>query len=185
MSSDSRYNSSDDEGSDERSNDYVEDSTEAECEEWEELTEADLDLFEAITRNDGTGVRLALRSGAKVNCNHSEGNHATPLYKASTLGYDEIVRILLDAGADIRWRDWRGQSALWGAVGGGHLSTVEILHNHDNGLLNDEDRFGETILQIAILDLQFEIVRFLLDRGANALVITEEDEATTLMLAWL
>ena len=69
-----------------------------------------------------------------------------------------------------------------GAVEGGHLSTVEMLHNHDNGLLNDEGRCGETILQMAILYLRFEIIHFLLDNGANALLITD-DESTTLMLS--
>jgi ankyrin repeat protein len=126
-------------------------------------------------------VQQALQNGANVNC-YSENHDDTPLTSACERGNDDIVRILLDAGVD-PWRiSYGGASAMRNAVEGGHLSIVELLINHDKGLLEIEDSFEQTPLMFAINHRLFGIVPFLLDRGANALA-TNDDESTTLMAA--
>ena len=56
-------------------------------------------LFSGISSNDIAAVQRALRNGANVNATH-RWSHATPLLQACSSGYDEIVRVLLDAGAN-------------------------------------------------------------------------------------
>ena len=147
------------------------------------FAEANRDLFDAVTRIDVAGVRRALRNGANVNCS-DDFDVTSPLIEACQRGHEEIIRILLDAGAD-PWRTNNGGavSAMLAAVDGGHLSTVEILLNHDNDLLEIENYFGRRPLLAAIGNQQLDIVHLLLDRGANALAISKGDGETTLMVA--
>ena len=181
MSSNSSNNSSDDEGSGESSIGYDEDSSEEELGDF--LSEDDRELLTAVNRNDSAGVQHALKNGANVNRNRAGIHYGSPLFNACNLGYDEIVRILLDAGADIRWRNKGNWSSLLTACSNGRLSIVEMLLNHDKDLLNNGGRYGETPLKAAIEYRRTGIVHFLLDRGANALAITKRDGLTTLMLA--
>ena len=99
-SNNSSESMNDDEGSDElsRNDEYSSEEEEEKEELWEE---ADSVLFQAVARNDAATVRQALRNGANVNC-YMDDFCRTPLMKACKRGYDEIVRILLDAGADAR-----------------------------------------------------------------------------------
>ena len=147
------------------------------------VTQIDLDLFAAVKGNDAAAVLQNIQNGANVNCIHSEGSHknikTTPLMKACQRGYDEIVRMLLDAGACPRWRRYGGDwSAIESACFRGNLSLVEMLINHDNSLLEPANK---TLLLCAIREGHVEIVRFLIDRGVN--VHAREDETTTLMTA--
>ena len=88
----------------------------------------------------------------------------------------------MDAGADARWRNHENLSAIENACHKGQLSIVEILLNHDNGLLETPGFMGLTPMLVAIGCWRFEIAHFLLDRGANILA-TNEDGLTALMLA--
>ena len=102
----------DEEESDEISNAEDENVVEEEEESEEELSEADRDLLTAIERKESANVRKALRNGANVNCSSDEDYVTSPLMTACEGGYDKIVRILLDAGADVRWRYHDNQSAI-------------------------------------------------------------------------
>ena len=100
-------------------------------------------------------------------------------------GSDEIVRILLDAGADARWKDYEGRSPITLACGSGRgvLSFVETLLNHDHDLLEFSSGHGFTPLSLAInYNGETEVVRFLLERGANV-HSTSEAGMTILMTA--
>ena len=108
----------------------------------------------------------------------------TPLIEACERGHEEIIRILLEAGADPRrtHSGWSA-SAIVAAVEEGHFSIVEMLLNHDNGQIEMEDRNGNTPLLAAIFNQQqFDIVHLLLDRGASALA-TNKDGETPLIIA--
>ena len=70
---------------------------------------------------------------------------------------------------------------MWAAILCGHWSTIELLLNHDNGLLEiASEPYGGTPLMVAILSREWEIVHRLLDRGANALVTSKEGFPTLL-----
>ena len=152
-----------------------------------ELSEADRGLLEAVRRNDAEGVQHARRNGAIVNFvkNGNEDDEQedwTPLMKACECGYDEIVRILLDAGADAWWKNGCGSSAIIEAILGAHLSIAEMLLHHDEDLLEIEDGYGQTPLFSATENRNSGFVSFLLNRGANAFA-TDKYGKTTLMYA--
>ena len=147
------------------------------------------ELFEGIDRQDAAAVQLALRHGANANCARCAGNDfdestTTPLNEACKHGLDDIACILLDAGANARWRDSDGASAILSACEHGHLSIVELLINRDNGLMEIADSYRRTPLLVATFLDRTEVVRFLLNRGASAHQ-TYQDGGTPLGLACL
>ena len=121
-------------------------------------------LWTAIRRSDAVGVERAIRKGANVNVLDLDW---PPLTFACERGYDEIARILFNAGADVWWKNDNDWSAMFAAVEEGHLSIVEMLLNHDHDLLEIADGYGQTPLVSAANRGRVDVVRFLLDRGAN------------------
>ena len=124
-------------------------------------------LVGAVDRNDAAAVQRALRHGADVNCTCGLFQDSSPLMEACQEGNNEIVRILLDAGADARWINEYQFSAIEKACATGNLSIVETLLNHDKDLLEIiVHENGSTPLFTAIELQYFDIVRFLLDHSA-------------------
>ena len=85
---------------------------------------------------------------------------------ASDGGFPDMVRILLDTGADAR-QYCRSFTALRSPCSNGHLGIVELLVNHDTSLVNMGKHMWAKPLFAAIEQGHSEIVRFLLSRGAN------------------
>ena len=105
------------------------DSSEEYDEEYDEqhLPNAAFDLFEGIRSRSTLAVKHSLRRGANVNYfrgYHNKSIPTTPLMEACEYGYDEIVRILLDAGADAWRKGSMDYSAIWYACSYGHLSII-------------------------------------------------------------
>ena len=140
-------------------------------------------LHAAVWDKDAGAVRNCLQKGANVNALH-RWYGMTPLFEASVWGApDEIVQILLNAGANTRWRNKLfGLTAAGEACHNQHLTMVEILIDHDNGLLEITDFRGDTPLFNAIHGRNVDIVRFLINRSAN-LTATNFDGLTPLLCA--
>jgi ankyrin repeat protein len=182
----SSTNNSNNKNNDERRRDFV---------RFHKLPEYCQLLFEGVRCNDAAVVQQALRNGADVNCvsnddyddgddDDNDHHDTTPLCEACRRGFDEIVGILLDAGADARWKDRDGlSSSILMACAGRHVSTVQLLINHDDSLLEMSSASGMTPLLVAVFYHQFDIVRFLLDRGANIYVTHRYGRMTALMYA--
>jgi len=71
-------------------------------------------------------LELLLRSGAKVNL-ISEDRGSTALFDGAIGKHTELVKALIEAGADTNIKDKEGQTALVVAVGAGDEETVEML----------------------------------------------------------
>ena len=126
-------------------------------------------LLNATEQSDIAGVQRAIQEGAEVNCVNSLRDH--PLGKACQRGLDDIVRILLDAGANTRFENSQGCSPIMRACAIGHLSIVEMLLHYDQELLEIANQYGESPLLIAAKCGRADIVRFLLDQGANVFAV--------------
>ena len=64
----------------------------------------------------------------------------TPLHLAASTGDTELVRILIEAGADAAVRDAQGASPLHLAVAGGHTEAVRVLVEAESG---SDEKDGE------------------------------------------
>lgn len=113
---------------------------------------------------DGNLHRMQLLhlAGANVNV---RGNCCLPLYLASGEGRLEVVRYLLDQGADVNAREQFGDTALTEAVFNGQLAAARelLLRGADVNAIGD----GGTALDIAINRNHTAIADLLKHRGGR------------------
>ncbi|KAN0137681.1 Ankyrin repeat-containing domain protein [Lactarius tabidus] len=112
-------------------------------------------------------ARMLLRLKADVNSQNDEG--LTPLQRASQVrreGQQDIMRLLLDHGANVDMRDNSGNTALHFAVSEGHPDIMRLLLDCDANV-NMRDISGNTALHVAASEGHLEVARILLKLGAN------------------
>jgi ankyrin repeat protein len=130
-------------------------------------------LYQAAGRGNGAIVRLLL-SHSKAELNVKGQRRMTPLLLALSRGYAEVVKYLLEAGADVTLADEAGNTALYQAVGRGHAEIVRLLLSHSKAELNVKGQRGMTPLLLALRQGYTEVVKYLLEAGAD---VTLTDEA--------
>jgi ankyrin repeat protein len=113
---------------------------------------------------DGNLRRLQLLHFAGANVN-SRGNCCMPLYLAAGEGRLEVVRYLLDHGADVNAREKFGDTALSEAVFNGQLTAVKelLFRGAEVNAVSD----GGTALDIAIARNHIEIAALLKHHGGQ------------------
>ena len=111
-------------------------------------------------------IEKLLDAGADPNTTPPEGE--TVLMTAARTGKVSAVKALLARGAEVNARErWRGQTGLMWAIVEGHTATVEALIDH-NADLNARSNGGWTPFLLAVREGRLDIVRLLLDLGADA-----------------
>ena len=127
--------------------------------------EANSALMLAAERGNAANIITALDQGANINITNSFG--ITALMGAAKSGHTEIVKLLLEHGADVaRVDEANGATALMFAAKKGHTETVKLLLDNDANI-NQADPHGYTALMYAAAAGHEETVRLLLDRGAQ------------------
>ena len=117
-------------------------------------------------------VRALIELGAELDQADTTG--CTALHWAANEGYNDIIRIILDAGAKagiktaalINRRDKKGFTALMHAAGQGHVHTLEMLVRHGADI-NQANDFGHTALITAASEGKVECVQALISFGAR------------------
>jgi ankyrin repeat protein len=122
-------------------------------------------LREATLLNDVDLARRRLDEGADPNTGQFM-YHGPLLMIAAELGYDEIVKLLLDRGADTEATDDLGQTALMRAADAGRANIVELLIDR-GAKLNTVDWCSGSALGHAAIMNHRDVVALLLARGAE------------------
>ena len=121
------------------------------------------EFYDAICDNDIDAVEALIADGAKVNVKDYDG---TPLHTAAWCGCTEIVKMLIDAGADVNAKNSYGNTPLDLAVRYGHADVVNLLI--DAGAdVNAKDLDAWTPLHVASLYGNIKIIKVLIDFGAD------------------
>jgi uncharacterized protein len=127
----------------------------------------EMSLFEAASLGRTDIVRQHIRAGTDLN---NWFNAQTPLMVASEDGHENVVRLLLNAGADVhvRSRNSSDATALDHAVKGRHLGIMKLLIQHGANV-NAKSSQGITTLMGACgyHSRHPDIVKFLIQQGAN------------------
>lgn len=128
-------------------------------------TEADLALLAAARQDDWRVViDLVKRGEAHVNARDERGGSVLVL--ASGAGADDVVRLLLQRGADLERLGEDGFTPLGAAAFRGHRSTVRILTRAGANLYRP-GATGQTPMHLAAMTGRTEVIDELLKAGAD------------------
>ncbi|MBN1798262.1 MAG: ankyrin repeat domain-containing protein [Spirochaetales bacterium] len=122
-------------------------------------------FIRAVKDNDMGSVKKYIGQGIDLNC--KDRHKKTALMWASMYGYHDLVRLLLEHGADMD--DGRGNShhiPLLTAAYNGDLKLVKLFLDKGTDI-NIQDKFGSTALLLSCSKQYIEVAEYLLDRGAD------------------
>ena len=100
-------------------------------------------LFKAIMADDEEGVKACLLQHGSAASRVRDGCGCQPLHYASNRGKPELVRLLLQAGADVDPTDVEGRTPLMYAVCAERTMVALLLMAHGANLYT-KDRRGKT-----------------------------------------
>ncbi|KAI5777396.1 ankyrin repeat-containing domain protein [Geopyxis carbonaria] len=134
-------------------------------------------------------ANLLLNNGANVNCHNGVGSTALmELARMFDEDKTEIAKMLIKHGADVNAKDFSGSSALSLAAYHGYATLISLLLDHGADIETREEQTGNTPLTYCLAKRRTkpakceEIMRILIDRGANVNATNDHGE-TALMLA--
>ena len=108
-----------------------------------------------------------ISKGSDLNSKTKAGN--TPLFVSANSGYEKLktIKLLADNGADLNLKYKNNQTVLMLLVSNGRLRMVKFLLENYKIDLDAKNDFGKTALSFACSSNNFEIVKILIDQGAN------------------
>jgi tetratricopeptide (TPR) repeat protein len=123
-------------------------------------------LVSAVMNDDMITVKKLIKDNVSINARVFI-NGASPLYSASYRGNLEMVKLLVENGADINIRMYRGFTPLMGALSMRQHGVVRYLLSR-NASVNMADCRGETPLMHAVGSMTTqEIIELLIAKGAD------------------
>lgn len=110
-------------------------------------------------------ARLLLRRGAKID-DKALYPDRKPLHEAVMYNKSNMVKLLLQSGAQLDSRDCKGRQPLHCGSDCGHTEIVQILLDMGSNV-NAMDAFGASSLQWAASAGHFDVIKLLVDHGAR------------------
>ena len=142
------------------------------------LSQSSKPLFEAIRNNDVAQVRSLIAGGADINSRDEDSDNV--FMYAALYSSPETMQMLLQKGVDINARNKSGETALMWCMHDRKKIDLLLKNGAD---INVVANSGNTPLFVACVGSdQYDIVRTLLDKGANPLARSNKKE-TVLMRA--
>jgi ankyrin repeat protein len=124
-------------------------------------------FLEALRKEDGTKVMEILnKPGTQIVNTRDRSTGEGALHIVTRKQSDIYLRFLLQRDANPNIQDGEGNSPMMVAVGQGYLEGVQILITY-KGNVNLRNSKGETPLIRAVQLRNLQLVRLLLDSGAN------------------
>lgn len=111
-------------------------------------------------------AELAIAHGYDVNSGRPGWPHLVVASRGDKGEHPEKIQALLDLGADVNIRDYKGKTALHRAATAGFLGSMEVLLDH-GAEIDATDEKGETPLFDAVRAGRVAAVSLLLARGAD------------------
>lgn len=124
-------------------------------------------LVEAASNGEHDKVTALLKTGMLVKRIGRLDNKlaATPLHAAAAAGQTEIVRLLLDSGLPVDFKDDRGRTPLYYAVGKRQRDTARLLLERKAN--PNAKHANQALLSMAASEGDLEMIKLLLDHKAD------------------
>jgi hypothetical protein len=123
-------------------------------------------LMNAVKSNDVDAVRTLIQQG--VNVNELDTHNDAPLIMAAYAGHTDIVRLLLEAGADVAVVDPSMKAtALHAAAYAGNTDAAKLLIAYKIDMDKQGPFNGYTALHDAIWQNHVDTAKILIESGAN------------------
>lgn len=136
-------------------------------------------LHDFIKIGDAKEVAKLISQGVNINMEEDDDVGLTPLHLASMRGHKEILKLLLDAKADVNLSGEGGDLAL--AIAS-DVSTAKIIITA-GGDVNFKNQYGYSVLHLAVKKNNLRIIKFLLAAGADPNSVTLYNYYTPLHIA--
>ncbi|MCJ7528980.1 MAG: quinoprotein dehydrogenase-associated putative ABC transporter substrate-binding protein [Methyloceanibacter sp.] len=131
----------------------------------------------AVIADDLDRVKFLVSKGADVNKPDSQG--WTPLQSAARQRRDEMIKLLIDLGADVNLGD---PKPLVAAVMRDHVPSIKVLLEH-GAEINKPGQEGFRPMPLAIAESKYEAAKALMEAGADVNALSGADDLTPLMIA--
>ncbi len=105
--------------------------------------------FDTTSVSAALSACKSLRERGIVDLEARDAKGNTPLLKATADGNSELVKLLVEAGADVNARNAAGDAPLMNAACCGDTSMVKLLYEH-HADVNAQDKDGRNALMLAI-----------------------------------
>jgi len=122
-------------------------------------------LLWMVRVDDVATAQLLVKAGADVKAANRQG--LTPLALAATNGSAAMMKVLLDAGADVNTLDAANETPLMAAARVGKLDAVRVLMERGATIDTKDPQFEQTALMIAVRENHPQVVKLLVELGAN------------------
>ncbi len=123
-------------------------------------------LMKAVQNNDAVRVAALIADGANVD--ELDPNGDAPLVMAAYLGHAAVVKLLLEAGADVTAVDpGMKATALHAAAYAGRTEAAALLIQHGIDINKQGPKNGYTALHDAIWENNIDTARVILEAGAD------------------
>ena len=137
-----------------------------------EVIETD-ELYYAVFRNDIDAVKKFIET---EDVNKAIFTKSTALHKASSQGYNEIVKLLLEKGADTEINDQHGMTPLNGAAQRNQLTAITLLLDSGAKISGGFPETTWTPLFNSVFRRHYEACEILLKRGADPNIQDEKGQ---------
>lgn len=140
-------------------------------------------LIAAASDGDAAGVHNLLRNDANsLTVNSVDWDGLTALVPAANQGHEEIVKFLIEQGADLHAKDKDGVNPLMEASVMGHTAVVKMLLDAGASASEVSDT-GVSALWLAAGEGRLEVVKLLFEVGHADINNARADGVTALMAA--
>lgn len=133
---------------------------------WTERYRITEELFSAIDKNDIELIRKHIQNNSYLDGHGGCDGRSTVLMHACSRGRLEIVKLLLNAGANMKSTSEFGYDALFFSVLHNQIESAKLLIAAGANI-NIQSVYGISLLMQAVMNKNAEMVRMLLDVGIN------------------
>ena len=146
-------------------------------------TQLNLNKIRDAIKNGNSSTIKQIINNYKINLNTPIHNKhdSTVLHYAVMAKNSEIIKFLIEKGADINAPDKGGQTSLMYAVQNNFIDIANLLIEKDANI-DAQDNNGQTVLMFAIANNHLDSTRLLIKKGAN---VNAQDNAAKLLLCML